>query len=323
MRHLNSFLALVSVVKANWQSIPGQTCGQHKDNPNTLERIVDGTDASLGQFPWQAELIACADGCSLCGATLISNFWLITAAHCTDQPAIPSSSSVRLGHVTRGNGGVLHTLQQIINHPGWSGSLSDMNDIATLRTVTEIQFTDNIKPICLPTPDTCLQTLSEMWVSGYGKTAQDEGTAAHLQHVSLPLQTVSDCQSRFGSGVVDHTTTCGKLNGQRVCSGDSGGPFVYRQNNVWYHYGVVSFGGIDCDDVNNYSVYTRVTAFIEWITHNTGGEVSFTNHPENHIDGSTMCVDTGDGVSDVGAFEGGSGNSTWWENFGNSRIDHC
>jgi secreted trypsin-like serine protease len=43
-------------------------------------RITNGNTASRGQFPWQAALYV--DGSSFCGGSLISDLWVLTAAHC-------------------------------------------------------------------------------------------------------------------------------------------------------------------------------------------------------------------------------------------------
>jgi secreted trypsin-like serine protease len=44
-------------------------------------RITNGYTADRGQFPWQAALYV--DGSSFCGGSLISDRWILTAAHCT------------------------------------------------------------------------------------------------------------------------------------------------------------------------------------------------------------------------------------------------
>jgi secreted trypsin-like serine protease len=42
-------------------------------------RILNGTEALPGQWPWQ---VALKDGNLFCGGSLISSQWVVTAAHC-------------------------------------------------------------------------------------------------------------------------------------------------------------------------------------------------------------------------------------------------
>ena len=48
--------------------------------------IVGGTDANLGEFPYQGLLqVEEETGSFQCGCALINSNWAITAAHCTDK----------------------------------------------------------------------------------------------------------------------------------------------------------------------------------------------------------------------------------------------
>lgn len=52
-------------------------CGRRK---LPVDRIVGGQDTSLGKWPWQVSLRY--DGAHLCGGSLLSGDWVLTAAHC-------------------------------------------------------------------------------------------------------------------------------------------------------------------------------------------------------------------------------------------------
>jgi len=46
-------------------------------------KIVNGYPAVEGQFPHQAAIII--DGSNFCGGSLLSEIWVLTAAHCAAQ----------------------------------------------------------------------------------------------------------------------------------------------------------------------------------------------------------------------------------------------
>ena len=59
-------------------------CGQ--SGPQQTSRIVGGSKAKLGQFPWQAQILTVKPPNDTptftCGGSLISDELILTAAHC-------------------------------------------------------------------------------------------------------------------------------------------------------------------------------------------------------------------------------------------------
>ena len=64
-------------------------CGHSLIDSETLWRIVGGSDAATGEFPWQA-IITLADDTknildkNFCGGSIINEEWVLTAGHCVD-----------------------------------------------------------------------------------------------------------------------------------------------------------------------------------------------------------------------------------------------
>ncbi|XP_033226883.1 CLIP domain-containing serine protease 2-like [Belonocnema kinseyi] len=81
----------------NWKLLDRETCGT-----SNSDRIIGGKNASLGAYPWIAQIGYITDSnpklIYRCGATLISKFYVITAAHCVAElPATLTVVRVRLG----------------------------------------------------------------------------------------------------------------------------------------------------------------------------------------------------------------------------------
>ena len=81
--------------KMNWYILilHSLACG----NKPFGSRIVGGEEAKPNSWPWQASLQYY--GRHICGASLLNENWVLSAAHCVDQSSDPNRYSVALGKV--------------------------------------------------------------------------------------------------------------------------------------------------------------------------------------------------------------------------------
>merc|ERR1719188_596850 len=120
-------------------------------------KIVGGMETQINEYPWMALLrrIFSEDGRFFCGGSLISENWVLTAAHCLRGTLKPDSVEVRLGeHSRTSNNETSLTINimaaVIIIHPDHYKSLDvDVNDIALVKLSESVDL--NIyMPVCLP-----------------------------------------------------------------------------------------------------------------------------------------------------------------------------
>ncbi|XP_049910862.1 transmembrane protease serine 9 [Epinephelus moara] len=229
------------------------------------QRIVGGVTARRGEWPWIGSLQY--QRLHRCGATLIHNKWLLTAAHCFKSDPSPTHWAVSLGSVLRsGVGALVIPIQRVVIHPAFNDTNMD-HDVALLELAVQAPMSYTIQSVCLPSPVHRFLKNAECYITGWGSMREGGSLTNLLQKAAVNIIDQADCQQSYGNVLTPNMMCAGSMEGGRdTCLGDSGGPLTCRElSGQWFIAGVTSWGH-GCGRIGFPGVYTRVTSVRKWIS---------------------------------------------------------
>ncbi|XP_045871702.1 suppressor of tumorigenicity 14 protein isoform X1 [Meles meles] len=241
-------------------------------------RVVGGTNADEGEWPWQVSLHVQSQG-HVCGASIISPNWMVSAAHCfiDDRDFRYSDHKMWTAFLglhdqsKRSATGVQEIgLKRIITHPFFNDFTFDY-DIAVLELEKPAEYSSTVRPICLPESSHTFPAGKAIWVTGWGHTQEGGSSALILQKGEIRVINQTTCESLLPQQITPRMMCVGYLSGGvDACQGDSGGPLssVEADGRI-FQAGVVSWGD-GCAQRDKPGVYTRLSEFRDWIKEQTG-----------------------------------------------------
>ncbi|XP_078372692.1 elastase-1-like [Oculina patagonica] len=275
-------LAISLLETSQVSSVPDKSCGIRNPLPSKLfRRIVGGAIAKHDSWPWQVELLRVKKNTTTythrCGGTLIDDEWVVTTAACVFMFPYPSHYKVVLGQIKRTEvtGAIqnehIYDISCIrIHEKYWTRGYGF--DIALLKLARPaIYEPGKVWPACLPSQGQRVAIGTECFFTGWGKTSSNSTFSDVLREAKMPVVDNETCAAGnvdLFAAVDDETMVCAGYGGNSVisgCHGDSGGPFVCNESGHWVLRGAISWGDHRCRAGSTFSVFTRISRFVDWI----------------------------------------------------------
>ena len=255
------------------------------DSAVAQARIINGTAAPEGSWPFIVSLRHSSNNGHFCGGSVIAGNLILTAAHCVTNPGteqkVAAGSLYVVAKQTRldqGTGELLQVAQVVINPSYVATSFTGDAALLVLKgrtTAPAIALADDAFE------SSALATKAWAWTAGWGSTTPNVPTAGNdgarwpnqLMATALRISTPAACNALYGGANFTTWNLCVGREDSTFCNGDSGGPHVVQATDgTWRQIGITSFTLLRSDTsgrawacTRNFAAIERVAPITDWI----------------------------------------------------------
>ncbi len=226
-------------------------------------RIVGGSVATRS---WPAQGLLRVDG-SICGGTLVSARWFLTAGHCAGGPSGPplpaTAFQITLGRPDRtfDPPSERHLVDRVLRHESYSETdAAPDHDLALLHISTPVAPAQEPLRLVGAAETQLWAAGTTAVVLGWGRTCADTcPVSSQLLQAGVPIVADDACGAAYGGAFRPGSMVCAGTGTTDTCQGDSGGPLMVARGDEFVLAGITSWGE-DCANSLYPGVYTRLGA---------------------------------------------------------------
>ncbi|XP_063218150.1 uncharacterized protein LOC134528456 isoform X3 [Bacillus rossius redtenbacheri] len=164
-------------------------------NNTPMNKILGGSGAEYGEYPFIVSLEW--NGMHICGGSVISSNWLVTAAHCLRSWA---GLVIRAGSMTKEEGGTVHQVLDVIQHSEFNINPMFDSDIALVKVKEPFTTNNYVQYVHLGKKRDIPQEGDDVVAAGWGITSSNGRgeSSTNLLDVALKIINNDNCDSAPG-----------------------------------------------------------------------------------------------------------------------------
>ncbi|XP_071568268.1 chymotrypsin-2-like [Temnothorax nylanderi] len=247
-------------------------------------QIVGGRFARSGEVPYQVSLQRIRTEEHFCGGVIISQYYILTAAHCLENVDV-NTISANVGLIDLREPHAVHRIESSYIHEDYNVDGQWRNDIALVKLQSPIKYSPLVSPVIL-TKNQTIPAGTEVVVSGFGRLSFQGEKTTRLYVADIEIVNQDYCRDvyrRFRN--IYDTQICAndETEEKGSCEYDSGGPVTQGEPGLEELIGLGSWG-YKCGDTTYPAVYTHVPSYFQWVIDNTEDEKNKNNTEDDNTE---------------------------------------